>query len=235
MIMRLGFLFQLLLVVIICASANLKAETLDWREVSKLEQSLREAERRNDFEGAAKAAEKCVAVTKNSDAAFQRETGQPYCARYLAMALRDGKGIKRDEIRAFAIIRGLAAKSDWQSLDLVEAYLDGMGTPRDHVEAGVIFWRVDHGFLSIYSDYWGMCNECEADYSEKEILRQRIERELTPEEKQKADAISLSRFPEIAARVRERDSFLATIIMSSVIAISLVVIFILIRSRRRLT
>jgi hypothetical protein len=187
MIMRSGFRLKLILILIfiVCASANLKAETTDWREVSKLEQSIIEDGRRNDFDGAVKAAEKCIAVTKNSDAAFQRGTGRPFCARYLAMALRDGKGINRDEVRAFAIIRALAAKSDWQSLDLVEAYLDGMGTPRDPVDAGVIFWRVDHGFLSIYSDYWGMCNECQVDYSKKETLRRRIEIELTSEQKKR--------------------------------------------------
>ena len=45
------------------------------------------------------------------------------------------------------------------ALSLAEAYLDGVGTSRDPIEAAVILWRVQHGAWSIYNDYWGMCIE----------------------------------------------------------------------------
>ena len=113
-------------------------------------QSIREADSKGDFERAAHAAEQCLAVVAND-----------YCKLYLSSSLRTGRGVPRDEERAFAILQNLVAtdRDSDAALSLAEAYLDGVGTSRDPIEAAVILWRVQHGAWSIYNDYWGMCIE----------------------------------------------------------------------------
>ncbi len=88
---------------------------------------------------------------------------------------------------------------------MTEDYLDGLGTARDPVEAGVVFWRVKHGAWSIYSNYWGMCDDCGAVWNHEKAVAERIDRELTTDERKQAAAIAADRFPETAARVRHRD------------------------------
>ena len=122
-------------------------------------------------------------------------------------ALRDGKGIPRDETRAFALAKYLAASdADGDAaLDLAQGYLDGKATPRDPVEAAVILWRVEHGLWSFYSRYWGLCDDCTALWAHMKTLDARIAREISPEQRHKAILIALNRFPAIAARVKQRD------------------------------
>lgn len=184
-----------------------KAEATDWRDAETLKQPIREADRRGDFENATNAAEKCVTITRGARTESKSAPGDYYCMYYLSSALRNGRGVPRDERRAFLLLNDLVAtyRDDDAALDLAEAYLDGAGTSRDPVEAGVIFWRVKHGAWSIYSDYWGMCNNCEEFWAHEKVVGERIERELTTTEKKQANTIGAARFPEIAARVTYRD------------------------------
>lgn len=131
-----------------------------------------------------------------------------YCAYYLSTALKSGKGIPRDQDRAFSLLKSITAKDldDEPALDLVESYLDGAGTPRDAIEAGIVFWRVEHGGWSIYSDHWGMCDDCGEFYKHERLVAYRISRELTAEEKQTAESLAIARFPAIAERARHLDA-----------------------------
>ncbi|MET2832159.1 hypothetical protein [Mesorhizobium shangrilense] len=168
-----------------------------------LQQEIFQADRRGDFKSAAHAAEECVTM-----ASAESDKLPYYCAYYLSSALKLGKGILRDQNRAFPLLKSITAKDldDEAALALVENYLDGAGTPRDAIEAGIVFWRVQHGAWSIYSAYWGMCNECEEFRKHERIVAYRIARELTAEEKQTAESLAIARFPAIAERAKHRDA-----------------------------
>lgn len=207
--MRAGLRSSLALIAALNIDVSIatKANATDWREVQTFQQAINQADRRGDFETAANQAGKCVAITRSTSTEPWTAAGNPYCAYYLASALRNGRGIPRDEGRAFVLLKDLA-ETDHDSdaaLALAEAYLDGAGTPRDPVEAGVILWRVEHGAWSTYSDHWGMCDNCDEFWAHDKVVNERIDRELTAEEKKRAAAIGAARFPEIAARVRHRD------------------------------
>jgi hypothetical protein len=51
-----------------------------------------------------------------------------------------------------------------------------------------------------------MCNNCDDVYEKAARLDKRLDRELTPKEKQRAGAIAAERFPEIASTVRRRNT-----------------------------
>lgn len=162
-----------------------------------------QADRRGDFKSAAHAAEQCVTMSSAESAELPC-----YCAYYLSSALRLGKGLPRDQDRAFSLLKSVTAKDmdDEAALALVESYLDGAGTPHDAIEAGIVFWRAEHGAWSIYSPYWGMCNECGEFHRYERLVAYRIARELTAEEKQAAESLAIARFPAIAERVKRRDA-----------------------------
>jgi hypothetical protein len=181
----------------------------DWKEVSALRTAIYQADRRGDFEGAVRDAEECVTITKGTAARPNDASGSPYyCVYYLSSALRKGRGVPRDEGRAFGLLKALAASDPDgdAALDLAEDYLDGDGTPRNPIEAAVIFWRVEHGTWSIYSDYWGMCTAgCESLYSHEKVVKERLARELSSAEKQQSKLMAADRYPDIAARAKRRD------------------------------
>ncbi|TPN74539.1 hypothetical protein FJ987_13860 [Mesorhizobium sp. CU2] len=183
------------------APAN--ADAFDWRNILPLQQEIIQADRRGDFKSAAHAAEQCVTASS-------AELGDvpEYCAYYLSSALKLGKGLPRDQDRAFSLLKSVTTKDmdDEAALALVESYLDGSGTPRDAIEAGIVFWRVEHGAWSIYSPYWGMCDECAEFHRYEQLVAYRISRELTAEEKQTAESLAVERFPAIAERVKRRDA-----------------------------
>jgi hypothetical protein len=207
--MRVGprLLLVLLAVSSTVVSTAVEANDVDWRVVQSFQQAIREADRRGDFQTAADQAEKCVAVTKAASTAPLTAEGNRYCAYYFISALRKGRGTPRDERRAFALLGELAAhdRDGDLALDMAEAYLDGVGTRRDPVEAGVLFWRVEHGAWSVYGDYWGMCENCKVLWNHMRVVEERVGRELTEEQKKRAVAIAAGRFPEIAARAADRD------------------------------
>jgi hypothetical protein len=180
------------------------ARATDWHEAQLLQQAIFNADRRGDFEGAARNADKCVTMTTGGS---DGSPGSYYCTYYLSSALRTGKGIPRDENRAFTLLRSLTPTDHDgdAALALAECYLDGVGTPRDPIEAGIVLWRVKHGAWSIYSDYWGMCDNCEQLWAHEKAVEKRIEQELTAEERTRADNLAAARFPEIAERVTHRD------------------------------
>src|SRR5262249_39515070 len=152
-----------------------------------------DADRRGDLKTAIASAEACVALRESMP--FRAAYG--YCENYLGKALLQGNGIAHYARRGLALIKKIAEASphgDW-ALDLAEGYLDGNGTPRDAVEAAVITWRVQHGAHSLYSPYWGMCMNCDELWRKEAALDDRLNRELTPNEKQQASAIAAERFP----------------------------------------
>jgi TPR repeat protein len=189
--------------------AGTEAAAADLKEVSALQTAIHQADRRGDFEGAVRDAEECVTITKDTAAGPEEASASPYyCVYYLGSALRKGRGVPRDEGRAFGLLKALAASDPDgdAALDLAEDYLDGAGTPRNSIEAAVIFWRVEHGAWSFYSDYWGMCTAgCESLYSHEKVVEERLARELSFAEKQQSELIAADRFPDIAARAKRRD------------------------------
>jgi hypothetical protein len=166
-----------------------------------------EADRRGDFSGAVQSAEGCLAVLAAGPTEAGKGLSEYFCKYYLGSALRKGRGVPRDEQRAFDLLDTLAgADPDGDAaLDVAEMYLSGEGISRDPIEAAVIVWRVRHGAWSFYSPYWGMCNNCEGLWAHEKAFQQRLDRELTSDEKQQAEALGTIRFPEVAARVRNRD------------------------------
>jgi hypothetical protein len=186
-----------------CAQAQSSEQR--WQEVTRFHQAISEADRRGDFSAAVQSAEVCLAL-----AAVPTEAGKGlsdhFCKYYLGSALRKGRGVARDEQRAFLILNTLATADESAALDVAEMYLDGEGTSRDPIDAAVILWQVKHGAWSFYSPYWGMCNNCEGLWAREKTLQQRLNRELTSDEKQQAETLETIRFPEIAARVRSRDT-----------------------------
>lgn len=175
----------------------------DWREMQAIKMKVVQFDKRGDFERAVSAAEQCIAKS----VAYGAHAPDFYCNHYLSSALKTGRGITRDQERAFELLKGLVASdpNGDAALDLVEDYLDGAGTSRNPVEAAVVFWRVEHGTWSSYGDYWGMCKNCEDFYSRKKVVEERLARELTPTEKYRSEVIAEDRFPDIAARAKRRD------------------------------
>jgi hypothetical protein len=192
-------------------SLNAKADTADWREIAALHTAIREADRLGDFKRADEIATECVTLTSGIQARSSAVPGDYYCTRYLSLALRSGKGLPRDEDSSFVLLRNLVTKypDDDAALDLVEDYLDGSGTTRDSVEAGVLFWRVEHGGFSIYSQYWGMCDDCRSLSKHWKTVGDRIRRELTRHERNNAATIASDRFPKIAAQAKHRQRQIA--------------------------
>jgi hypothetical protein len=173
-----------------------------WQEVARFNQAISEADRRGDFSGAVQSAEGCLAVLAAGPTEAGKGLSEYFCKYYLGSALRKGRGVPRDEQRAFDLLDTLAgADPDGDAaLDVAEMYLSGEGISRDPIEAAVIVWRVRHGAWSFYSPYWGMCNNCEGLWAHEKAFQQRLDRELTSDE-----ALGTIRFPEVAARVRNRD------------------------------
>ena len=184
-----------------------KADPPDRQVLAALFTALRQADRLGDFERADEIARKCITLTSGMQASAGATPDDYYCRYYLSSALRKGRGVPRNEARAFALLSDLVAKDPDgdAALDLTEEYLDGLGPSRDPVEAGVTFWRIKHGAWSVYSNYWGMCDECRTFLNHEKVVGERIERELTADERKQAEAIAVNRFPEIAVRVRHRD------------------------------
>jgi hypothetical protein len=194
------------------------ANATDWHKMQTLRQTIFQEDRRRNFEGAVHAAEECMTITKATQDAVKITSGNYSCAYYLSSALRKGMGITRDEERAVDLLKALVAidPNDDAALDLAEAYIDGSGTARDPVEAYVLVWRVEHGAWSSYSDHWGMCDDCNELWAREKAVDERIEQELTPEEKRQAATIAEARFPELAARVKHRQEEIATTIVALV-------------------
>lgn len=190
----------------------------DWPEVQALSQTIHAADLQGDFDHAARAAEQCVAITASTKPSIGGVPTNYYCKIYLSSALRSGRGLPRDEGRAFAVLKDLVAtdQDGGVALSLAEAYLDGAGTPRDPIEAAAILWRVQHGAWSIYSDYWGMCKDCADLWRNEKTFSERIDRELTKEEKARANAVAALRFPDIVARVKHRDRQIAAAIATPI-------------------
>ena len=171
-------------------------------------QALREADGRGDFSHAVQAAEDCLAFLGRTTQTDPSKTRNGYYATYyLASALRKGKGVPIDELRAFDLLKSLAdVDLDGDAaLDLAEMYLNGNGTTRDPVEAAVLVWRVAHGAWSFYSPYWGMCNNCDDLWKHRETLEHRLDRELTRGEREQARMREIDKFPDILARANHRD------------------------------
>lgn len=172
-------------------------------EVLALQKTIHAADRGGDFEGAVRAAEDCVTISATDP---NRPPGNPYCVMYLSSALRTGRGVARDEGRAFRLLKAIVAEDpdDEAALDLAEDYLDGVGTARDPIEGAVIFWRTQHGAWSFYSDHWGMCDECQSFFVHEKAVGERVAREVSPDQLRQSAIIAASRFPEIEARVALR-------------------------------
>lgn len=194
--------------IMMVSVARADSVVVDRGTISGLQAAIYQADQRGDFAVAVHTAEECIAITKGSATPVGDEAGNPFCIQYLSDALRDGRGIRRDEARAFALVKYLAARdADGDAaLDLAQGYLDGKATPRDPVEAAVILWRVEHGLWSFYSRYWGLCDDCGRLWAHMKALDARIAQEVTPEERQRAASIAADRFPGIVARVKRRDS-----------------------------
>ncbi len=198
-----------------------RADTMvaDRGKIAGFQAAIYQADQSGDFAAAVHTAQECIAISKGI-APDDDQTGNPFCVHYLSDALRDGKGIPRDEARAFALAKYLAASdADGDAaLDLAQGYLDGKATPRDPVEAAVILWRVEHGLWSFYSRYWGLCDDCTALWAHMKALDERIAREMSPEQRHKAISIALNRFPAIAARVKQRDGQVTALLALGLLA-----------------
>jgi hypothetical protein len=174
----------------------------DWKKILELRTAILQSDNQGDFERAVRYAEECVTITKGTAVGSSY-----YCIYYLSSALRRGRGVPRDEERAFGPLNALVAlnPNDDAALDLAQDYLDGAGTLRNPIEAAVVFWRVEHGAWSFYSDYWGMCNNCESLHAHAKVVGERIARELTAAEKQQSAVIAAGRFPDVTDRAKRRD------------------------------
>ncbi len=205
--------------IIMMKAANADSTLVAPAKISGLQTAIYQADQRGDFATAVQAAEKCIAITKGTTTAVSDQAANPTCVYYLSKALRDGRGIPRDETRAFALVKDLAARdADGNAaLDLAQGYLDGKAIPRNPVEAAVILWRVEHGLWSFYSKYWGMCDDCEDLWAHMKALDARISREMTPEERHRATLIAVDRFPAVAARVKLRDQQVTALLVLAVL------------------
>lgn len=194
--------------IITVSAASADSMVVDRGKIAGFQTAIYQADHSGDFAAAVHTAQECIAISKGTAASIDGEAGNPFCVHYLSDALRDGRGIPRDEARAFALAKYLAASdADGDAaLDLAQGYLDGKATPRDPVEAAVILWRVEHGLWSFYSRYWGLCDDCTELWAHMKALDARIAREMSPEQRHKAILIALDRFPAIAARVKQRDA-----------------------------
>jgi hypothetical protein len=193
--------------IITVSAASADTMVVDRGKISGLQTAIYQADHSGDFAAAVHTAQECIAISKGTAASVDDEGGNPFCVHYLSDALRDGRGVPRDEVRAFALAKYLAASdADGDAaLDLAQGYLDGKATPRDPIEAAVILWRVEHGLWSFYSRFWGLCDDCADLRAHMKVLDARIAREMSPEEKHRAVLIALNRFPAIAERVKQRD------------------------------
>jgi hypothetical protein len=178
------------------------------KDILALKMAVYQSDRRGDFDRAVGAAEQCIAKS----VAYGANAPNFYCIHYLSSALKTGRGITRDQERAFELLKGLVAldPNDDAALDLVEDYLDGAGTSRNPIEAAVVFWRVEHGAWSSYSDYLGMCKNCEDFHAHEKAVEARLARELTPTEKYRSEIVAEDRFPDIAAHAKQRDRKIET-------------------------
>jgi len=209
--------------IIIVSAARADSMAADRGTIAGFQTAIYQADHSGDFAAAVQTAQECIAISKGTDP-VDDQAGNPFCVHYLSDALRDGRGIPRDEARAFALAKYLAASdADGDAaLDLAQGYLDGKATPRDPVEAAVILWRVEHGLWSFYSRFWGLCDDCTALWAHMKALDARIAREMSPEQRHKAISIALNRFPAIAARVKQRDEQVTALLgLGSLVAASL--------------
>jgi len=177
------------------------------------QQEIREAELRGDYEAAVAAAQQCIARYETTGEELLR--GQ-FCLFYYATALKIGRGVARDKRQACLIFKGLAAvKPDGKaSLELAECYLDGTGVPRDPVEAAVIVWKVQNGPFSSY------CTECGDLFEHARALHLRLKRELSSEERTKADRTKESRYPDIVAGERRTGFIVVVLALGLLLVIS---------------
>jgi len=153
------------------------------------------------------------------------------CQHYYATALQTGKGVPRDEKKAFEILQDLYNIDPWMDApDLAQAYLDGMGVDENPVEASVLMWKYEHdGALTWPNDLFIKYDDTSM-VKQNKAIDARLDEIMTPTQWQEATAEELVLYPKLVHQIAMRK---LEHLLFSVGVVCLLLLWVWARSRRK--